>query len=217
MGLSYRLAWSFFRLAFAVYFRLRALHPERVPRQGACILAANHASYVDPPLVGVGVKRHVSMLARQSLFRFPVFGALLRSWGAVPVDPQGGSAAGLKGILDRLRDGRAVLIFPEGTRSADGSIAQARSGLGLTVLKSGAPVVPVRVWGSFKAYGRDKTIPRPCQVTVKYGMPLSFAALRQEAQGCSKARLKEIYDIISHQVMEAISAMEPCQDKTSFP
>ena len=76
--------------------------PERVPLQGGVILASNHASFLDPPLVGSGLQRDINYLARESLFRFPGIGALLRSWNAVPVDRDGGGAAGLKAILDRL-------------------------------------------------------------------------------------------------------------------
>src|SRR5438093_10360285 len=108
MKLIYRLAWSGFRVVFAVYFRWRVYHPERVPLQGPVILAANHASYIDPPLVGAGLKRSINYLARESLFRFPVVGAILRSWEVVPVDRDGGGARGLKAILDRLLGGGAI-------------------------------------------------------------------------------------------------------------
>jgi 1-acyl-sn-glycerol-3-phosphate acyltransferase len=205
-----------FKSAFKLYFGWRAWNAGRVPGEGPCILAANHASYADPPLVGCGVSRHVSMLARDSLFRFPVFGALLRSWGAVPVDPAGGSVAGLKGILDRLQEGRAVLIFPEGTRTSDGELMAGRSGVGLLVVRSNAPVVPVRIWGSYQAYGRRHLIPRPVSIRVKYGHPMMFESLRAEAAGCGKARLKAIYREISGELMRRVAALEPCEDMEQF-
>ena len=145
MNLSYRLGWTFFRLMYATYFRWRVFNPERVPQTGAVILASNHASFLDPPLVGSGLKRGINYLARESLFRFPGIGALLRSWNAVPVDRDGGGAAGLKAILDRLLAGGGIILFPEGTRTRDGKLQPARSGIGLMVIKSAAPVVPVRV------------------------------------------------------------------------
>lgn len=209
MSVPYRMGWLFFRGLFALIFRCRYLHPDRVPRTGGCILAANHCSYLDPPLVGSGITRQVGMLARNTLFRFPLFGAILRSWDAVPVDPAGGSSAGLKGILDRVANGGAVLIFPEGTRSPDGRLLPARSGLGLSVIKTNAPVVPVRIWGTFEAYGRHSKIPKPKKLTIKYGHPLTFPELRQEAETCSKQRLKEIYRQASEQVMMAIRKMTP--------
>ena len=117
MNPVYFIGWSIFRVMYAVYFRWRVFNPENVPVQGGVILASNHASFLDPPLVGSGLKRDINYLARESLFRFPGIGALLRSWNAVPVDRDGGGARGLKAILDRLLAGGAIILFPEGTRS----------------------------------------------------------------------------------------------------
>ena len=217
MKLLYRLAWCLFRVVFAVYFRWRVYHPERVPPSGPVILAANHASFMDPPLVGSGLFREINYLARESLFRFPVVGAILRAVNSVPVDRDGGGAAGLKAILGRLLAGGVIILFPEGTRTRDGRLQPARSGIGLTVIKSDAPVVPVRVFGTFEAYGRDLKFPRPHPIAVKYGQPMLFEELRAEAKTCSKARLKEIYQQVSGEIMTAIAKLELCEDKTTFP
>ncbi|HEX5400395.1 MAG TPA: lysophospholipid acyltransferase family protein [Verrucomicrobiae bacterium] len=212
MNLSYRLGWTFFRTLFAVYFRWRVFNPERVPQEGAVILAANHASFLDPPLVGSGLNRSINYLARESLFRFPGMGALLRSWNSVPVDRDGGGAAGLKAILDRLLDGGGIILFPEGTRTRDGKLQPARSGIGLIVVKSSAPVVPVRTFGTFEAFGRNDRLPRPVRVAVKYGKPMHFEQLRAEAKTCTKARLKEIYQQIADEIMAEIAKLEPVND-----
>ena len=212
MNLSYRLGWTFFRMAYATYFRWRVFNPERVPNTGPVILASNHASFLDPPLVGAGLKRGINYLARESLFRYPGIGALLRSWQSVPVDRDGGGAAGLKAILERLLAGGGIILFPEGTRTRDGQLQPARSGIGLVVVKSTAPVVPVRVFGTFEAYGRHIKFPRPHRITVKYGKPMLFEALRAEAKNCSKPRLKEIYQEIANEIMAAIAKLEPHQD-----
>jgi 1-acyl-sn-glycerol-3-phosphate acyltransferase len=212
MNLSYRLGWTTFRFLFATYFRWRVFNPERVPLEGPVILASNHASFLDPPLVGSGVHRLCNMLARDTLFRYWGIGALLRSWKAVPVDREGGGAAGLRAILDRLLDGGAILLFPEGTRTPDGNLRPARSGIGLTVIKSTAPVVPVRVFGTFDAFNRKALFPKPKRVMVKYGQPMDFAALREEAKTCSKPRLKEIYQQVADEIMAAITKLEPKKD-----
>src|SRR5437016_2007855 len=210
MNLIYRFAWCLFRIVFAVYFRWRVYHPQRVPLKGPVILAANHASFIDPPLVGSGLEREINYLARESLFRFPVVGAILRAVNSVPVDRDGGGAAGLKAILDRLLAGGAIILFPEGTRTRDGQLQPARSGIGLTVIKSTAPVVPIRVFGTFEAYNRTMKFPKPCRrVVVKYGRPMSFERLRAEAKTCSKQRLKEIYQEVADQIMVAIASLEP--------
>ena len=212
MNLSYRLGWIFSRALFAVYFRWRVFGAENVPLNGGVILASNHASFLDPPLVGSGLKRDINYLARESLFRFPGVGALLRSWNAVPVDRDGGGAAGLRAILDRLLAGGGIILFPEGTRTRDGRLQPARSGIGLIVVKSTTPVVPVRTFGTFEAWGRNHKFPRPKKVAVKYGVPRQFEKLRAEAKNCSKARLKEIYQEIADEIMAAIAKLESRAD-----
>src|ERR1039457_5675466 len=212
MNLSYRLGWLGFRLMYATYFRWRVFNPERVPQIGAVILASNHASFIDPPLVGSGLNRGINYLARENLFRFPVMGWVLHQWQVVPVDREGGGAKGLKAILERLLAGGGIILFPEGTRTRDGKLQPARSGIGLIVIKSQAPVVPVRTFGTFEAYGRNQKLPHPKKVAVKYGEPMRFEKLRAEAKDCSKARLKEIYQQIADEIMAAIAKLEPRKD-----
>ena len=212
MNLSYRIVWTCFRVMYATYFRWRVFNAGRVPLQGGVILASNHASFLDPPLVGSGLKRDINYLARESLFRFPGIGALLRSWNAVPVDRDGGGAKGLKTILDRLLNGAGIILFPEGTRTKDGNLQPARSGIGLTVIKSDAVVIPVRTFGTFEAFGRNHKFPRPHRVAVKYGRPMRFEKLRAEAKTCDKARLKEIYQQVADEIMAAIAKLEPKED-----
>ena len=205
----YFLGWSFFRLFFRLYFRWKVIDPGNVPASGPVILASNHASFLDPPLVGAAANREINYLARESLFRFPGIGWLLRKVNAVPVDREGGGAAGLRAIFDRLLKGGAIILFPEGTRSPDGTLQKAKSGIGLTVIKSEAPVVPVRVFGTFEAYSRHHAIPRPRKVLVRFGKPMNFAALRAEAKTCSKQRLKEIYQEVADDLMRAIEDLSP--------
>ena len=149
----------------------------------------------------------MSLPGAASLFRFPVFGWWLRAVGVVPVERSGGSA-GLKTILGRLRLGNVILLFPEGTRTSDGRFRPAQSGIGLMVLKSGAPVVPVRVKGSFESWGRHHGWPRPRPVSIRFGPALRFEPQLAEAQTCPKERLKELYQEVSERIMAAISALE---------
>lgn len=217
MNLSYYIGWSLFRLMYATYFHWRHYNAERVPVSGPVILASNHASFLDPPLVGTPLKRPINFLARESLFRMPGVGALLRSWQAVPVDRDGGTGKGLKRILERLEAGGAIILFPEGTRTSDGNLQPARAGVGLAVIKSTAPVVPVRVFGTYQAFGRHRRLPIPRRVIVKYGEPMLFKELRAEAAVCSKQRLKEIYQQVADEIMSVIGKLEPCCDQNTFP
>ena len=208
MNPVYFAGWTFYRTLFATYFRWRVYGSENVPLTGPVILASNHESFLDPPLVGSGLKRDINYLARKSLFRYPGIGWVLRTVNAVPVDRDGGGAAGLKAIMDRLHAGGAIILFPEGTRTRDGKLQPARSGIGLTVIKSDAPVVPVRVFGTYEAWGRNVHFPRPHRVAVKYGKPMDFAKVRAEAKDCSKTRLKEIYQQVADEIMVAIAALK---------
>jgi 1-acyl-sn-glycerol-3-phosphate acyltransferase len=217
MNVTYFLSWCGFRVLFRVYFRWHVYNAERVPLEGGVILASNHASFLDPPLIGAGVLRGINYLARENLFRFPVVSWVLHQWQVVPVDRDGGGAVGLRAILDRLLAGGAIILFPEGTRTYDGKIQPVRSGIGLTVIKSNAPVVPVRVFGMFEAYGRHLRFPRPYRVAVKYGQPMRFEQLRVEAKVCAKPRLKQIYQQVADEIMAAIARLEPYEDKAQFP
>ena len=124
------LGWCFFRFVYATYFRWQVFNSERVPLKGPVILASNHASFIDPPLVGSGVHRGINYLARESLFRFPGVGWLLRKWNSVPVDRDGGGAASLKADPRPGSSPAARLfLFPEGTRTRISKLQPARSGI----------------------------------------------------------------------------------------
>ena len=208
MTFSYRVGWTMFRLIYSTYFRWKIVGREHVPLTGSVILAGNHASFIDPPLIGCALSRDINYLGRESLFRYPIVGWVLRSWNSVPVDRDGGGARGLKAILDRLLKGGAIILFPEGTRTKDGRLQPARSGVGLTVIKSEAVVIPVRVFGTFEAWGRHMTLPRPRRIGVVYGAPMDFSALRAEAKTCGKDRLKVIYQEVADRIMAEIAKLE---------
>jgi 1-acyl-sn-glycerol-3-phosphate acyltransferase len=214
---TYLMAWFTFRVLFKAYFRWQIYNVEHVPLEGGVIIASNHASYVDPPLIGTALWRHVNFLAREDLFSIPVVGWLLRDWEVVPVDRDGGGAVGLRAILDRLLAGRGIVLFPEGTRTRDGKLQPVRSGIGLTVIKSTAPVVPVRIFGSYEAYGRHRLLPRPYHIALKFGQPMRFEQLRSEAKVCTKPRLKQIYQQVANEIMAAVARLEPYEDKAQFP
>jgi 1-acyl-sn-glycerol-3-phosphate acyltransferase len=209
MNFTYRLGWLFFRASFRIYLRWRIFNVERAPKTGAVILAANHASILDPPVVGAALDRQITYLARESLFRIPGVGWLFGRWNAIPLDRDGGSAAGLRIIIERVQAGNGIILFPEGTRTRDGRLQPARSGIGLVVVKTNAPVVPVRTFGTFEAMGREHKFPRPRKVAVTFGHPMTFEKLRAEAKTCAKPRLKEIYQQIADEIMAEIAKLEP--------
>lgn len=198
-------------------FSTRVLHAERVPAVGPAILACNHLSFGDPPLIGSCLRRPVTFLARESLFATPGFSHLIRSLNAVPVDRDGGGASGLRTVMGRLQAGSAVLLFPEGTRSPDGNLQPFRSGIGLMAIRCEAPVIPIRIFGMYEAWGRHLKFPRPHPVTVKFGQPLTFRRLREEAVVADKRRLKAIYEEASQEILQAVTQLQPCEDVSRFP
>jgi len=204
---AYYIGRACYRAVFRCYFRWRVCHAERVPARGPLLLASSHASFLDPPLVGCGLDRPCHFLARATLFRNPLFGRILQAVGALPVDRDGGNAAGLRTILDKLQEGCAIVLFPEGTRTLDGRLQAPRSGIGLIALKSGAPVVPVRILGTFEAFGKHRRWPRPHRVTVIYGQPLRFDRERAEAQSGSRERVRQLYQEVAGRIMAAIAAL----------
>lgn len=133
-----------------VLWRTRAFGTENVPMDGPLIVACNHRSYLDPPMLGTYSPRPLAYMAKAELFKIPVLGPAIRSVGAYPVDRDGSSTAAIKRSLEVLRKGGAIGIFPEGTRNLDGTV-QAREGVALLASLSKAPVVPAALVGTADA------------------------------------------------------------------
>jgi 1-acyl-sn-glycerol-3-phosphate acyltransferase len=182
-------------------FRLKIHGRENLIEEGPAILASNHASYLDPPLVGVACRKEIFYLARKSLFEKPVLGPVLARVNCIPIDRDRGDVAAVRAILRLLKEGKRTLVFPEGTRSRDGRLQPARGGLGLIIAKSLAPVVPVRIFGSYAALPRSGGI-HFTQVTMVVGKPLIFT----KADLGTDERLA--YQVLSDRVMATIAALE---------
>jgi 1-acyl-sn-glycerol-3-phosphate acyltransferase len=182
---------------FRLWFRLTGVGQERVPREGPLLVAANHVSLLDPPLIGAVLPRELDFLAKAELFRIPGFGGLIRRLNAHPVDRSGADGAALRLALRLLAAGRALLVFPEGTRGVEGRLGPGRPGAGMLAAMSEAPVVPVYIHGTGRALPRGAIVPRPVRVTVTFGVPLRF---RRE-------RGKDRYQEISDEIMAAIGRL----------
>ncbi len=180
--------------------RLRAEHADRVPPTGAVLLVANHASYLDPPLVGITCRREISFLAQAGLARFAPLRWWLRLMGVTLIDRAAPSKDALRLIASCLVAGEAVSLFPEGTRSADGAVAAFRSGVEFLVRRTGAQVVPIGIDGSWRAFPRRAWFPRPVKLVVRYGEPWpaervlapgGVEALRAHVAALARAPLRE--------------------------
>ncbi len=204
----YWLAKTTARLLYEALFNFRIHGAGNVPPSGGVLLACNHVSFLDPHAVGAGCPREACFLARKTLFVGKLQSAVLRSWNVVPVDLSGKpDIAGLKAIMDRLRRGYAVTLFPEGTRSKDGSFQQAKPGVGLLVAKAGVPVVPVRMIGAYEVWPRNQKLPRRGQVDIVFGKPVHYDAMIAETRAKGAAAMKDLYQHIADDVMEHIKAL----------
>lgn len=142
------------RFAFRIVLRLDVRGLENVPRQGPLIIAISHSSFIDPLLVGPDVPRDVTPMAKIEAFDYPVLGAVLRFYGAFPVRRGEADVKAFKTALRFLSRGHAVVIAPEGHRSDDGNLQRGREGAIILSLRSGAPILPVAVWGG-KAFWKS--------------------------------------------------------------
>jgi len=188
-------------LATRLLLRLEARGVEHVPGRGAVLLVANHSSVIDPPVVGSVVPRQLTFLAKAELFRVPGLGALIRRLNARPLRREGADPSALRVALRVLQEGRALLVFPEGTRGPEGVLRPAKAGAGMLAVLSGAPVVPVFVSGTGRAWPRGGRFPRPCKVRVTFGAPLRFTADGSTGR-------KEAYEAASRQMMAAIARLQ---------
>jgi 1-acyl-sn-glycerol-3-phosphate acyltransferase len=187
-------------VAMRLLFRLRSRGTEHVPTTGPLLLVANHVSFLDPPIVGGAAPRRLTFLAKAELFRVPLFGGLIRRLGAHPLRREGGDAGALRTALRVLKGGGALLVFPEGTRGEEGVLGTAKPGAGMLAVLGGAPVIPVYVSGSGRAWPRGRRFPRRADVTVTFGPPLAVTVGGQASR-------KDDYEAVSRQMMAAIAGL----------
>jgi 1-acyl-sn-glycerol-3-phosphate acyltransferase len=188
-----------------MFFRGEVAGEENLPRAGAFLLAANHASFIDPPLIGCHVPRQIAFFARKTLWEPGLASWWLDTVGTIPVDRDGGQdVSAIKRVLKALKGNRGLILFPEGTRSPDGRLQPAKAGVGLICCKTQVPVVPVRIFGSFEAFGKGVKFPRlGTRVSVVFGKPIPPSAYDDPTAG------KERYQLASEHIMAEIARLRP--------
>ncbi|NLI95641.1 MAG: 1-acyl-sn-glycerol-3-phosphate acyltransferase [Synergistaceae bacterium] len=175
--LFYFLVKNAYLIFFRIFNRLEVLHRERIPQKRPLILASNHCSNLDPPVVGSVFEERMRYIAKAALFKPALFGFALKSLGAVPVsrEDERKAALVLKAFLGFLESGQNILIFPEGKRSQDGNLQPLEGGVALLCQKSGCPILPVHVSGTFSALPMGCVFPRPAKIVMNYGYPIDPA------------------------------------------
>lgn len=197
MTFWYLLGYSLSKALAKTFFSYRVIGAENMIEEGPCIIAANHCSFFDPPLVGVACQRAIHYLARKTLLDVPVLGPILPELNVIPVDQKNADRSALMGAIRVVKNGGAVLIFPEGTRSPDGNLQAAQPGLGMIAAKTGAPIVPVRIFGSYQAMRKGQVWPAPSPISVCVGAPMynTSAADKKDYIGISREVMRGISDL----------------------
>jgi len=193
--------WLLFGAAFRTVFGLRIHGREHLVTEGPVLVASNHQSFLDPPLIGNLYQTEMVFLARKSLFR-GFFKWLYRQWNAIPVDQDKPDMSSLKTIVKKLRDGHRVLVFPEGARTLDGELGEAAPGIGLIAAKSGATIQPVRIRGAYEALPRGSARVRFSRITVTIGPPI-----RLTPEEIKAATGKDGYAALANRIMAAIARL----------
>ncbi len=173
MRLWYR-AWQLAsQVGFTCYFGLRVFHRENVPKEGPVLLACNHQSYLDPVICGIGLPRELDYIARDSLFKNRLFARYIRSLNAFPIQRAQADIAAIRTVVQRLQRGRAVVLFPEATRTTDGRIRPIKGGFELIARRSHATTVPVVIDGAFETWPRHKKLFSMGNIKVMFGQPVT--------------------------------------------
>jgi 1-acyl-sn-glycerol-3-phosphate acyltransferase len=157
---------------FVLLCRGRVFGTRRVPLEGGVLLVCNHQSFFDPILATLALPRECHYMARDTLFRNRWFRKLIESLNAFPVRRGSADVGAIKQTLRRLKNGALVTVFPEATRTSDGSVRPMQPGVVLIARKAHVPLVPTLILGAYEVWPRRATLPRPAPVIVAYGEPL---------------------------------------------
>ena len=180
---------------FSIFFRWKVIGAENIPAAGGVIIAANHVSLWDPPVLGAAIPRRIHFMAKEELFTNPVFSWLITKLGAFPVKRGIADRTAIRTALSLLENGSVLGLFPEGTRSKTGVLGAPEPGLAMLAIKAGVPVVPAAIVGTNKLLRDGHIFP---QFRVIFGEPLSLA---RDTAG------KESLDVLSGKVMGEIDRL----------
>ena len=201
--------WFFLRFAQLVarmVFSLDVIGREHLPKSGGYLLAMNHQSYLDPPVVALAADpRPIHFLARKTLLDWPILGPIFPRLNVVPVDQERPDMSALKNVIRLLRAGETTIVFPEGARTLDGNLQPAQPGIGLIIAKTMVPVVPMRVFGAYEAMPPGSSRLRAHPIKVVIGEPLVFTA---DEVRTDVAEVRGVYQALSERVMAAIAALQ---------
>lgn len=198
----YWLSRGFVYFCLLLKYRLRVSGREHVPARGGAVIAANHCSYLDPPVMaGCSNRRIVHFMARDTLFSNPVARWFFPRVGVIALDRTKGDLGALKKAIATLKEGHVIGLFPEGTRSPDGQMREAKGGIGFLIAKGNVPVVPLYISGTFAAFPKGADKLRPGRLVARFGPPISPEEIRAAMPA------KNDYEAVGALVMSRIRAL----------
>lgn len=200
MKLFYRINRWFFKAFFFIFYRHTVSGTENLPK-GAAIIAPNHISYWDPPLVGTSCPEELVFLAKKELFEVPVLSWCIRHLNAYPVSGTTADLQSIKLIIQLLNEGKKVVIFPEGERTIDGQLTTIKPGIGMLALRSKAPIVPVYISGAFEIWPIQNRFPKLWgKTSVVFGKPIYMEEFLQFSK-------KDSQELIAKKVREELEIL----------
>lgn len=202
MTLAYWFGHTLFKTLAHGLFNYRVIGRERLQLEGGALLVCNHASFVDPPLVGVAFDEEIYFLARKTLMSNPLSKAVYKAWNTIPVDQERPDMTSLKTVIKLLKQGEKVLVFPEGSRSENGAIQRGQPGVGLIVAKANVPVIPMRLFGTNEAMPVGSSVFHPAEITLVIGEPWKYDPSKYANSG------KDLYSAISEDLMSEIAKIQ---------
>ena len=199
----YKHSTRVFKFFLFLWNRLGIRDVENIPDEGGVLLASNHASFLDPPVVGVGYRgRPIHFMARDTLWNSKFGKWWMTKVGCIPVSRGTGDMRALKTTIKMLKEGKVVSMFPEGTRTEDGELQEAKGGIGFIIEKSGCVVVPAYIDGSYKSHPKGAKLIKPTKVTIAYGKPIT----QEEFQALGSGR--KAYDAHAALIMQRIADLK---------
>ena len=183
---------------------------QHVPRKGGLLVASNHISFWDPPLIGSALPREMFFLAKEELFRTPVLGPLIRSVNAIPIRRGVADLSGMSRAMDTIRNGKALLMFPEGSRMRDGELHPGRPGVGLLAVSADVPILPCYISGSNRP---RRWWWRGTRVRISFGPPRHWKDLIDPETDLTVGRA--LYQSVSEGVMREIAILKTGQETSA--
>lgn len=199
MNLFYKLVWYIVHYFMVVFCRLEVVDADNIPEEGGVILASNHISAIDPPLMGISVRRTAYFMAKKELFNIFIIGFIIKNLNAIPVNRGIFDKNALKNSEEILENGFALIMFPEGTRSRTGELGKGKPGIGLLARTAVVPIVPIYIQNSQEFY---KLLLTGRRLTIRYGKPITKDWVKSVADD------KDGYRTIAGEVMERIAKLK---------